>query len=289
MKSVRHDPEVQQALAAYRLASPRLPVAGSSGELLGRGTGSSLEFQEYREYLPGDDIRHVDWSAYARSDALMVRLYRDEISPRTEILLDASRSMTTGGETKPRVARQLATVFALLSARVGGRPTVVLLDDARPSRTLSLDALENLSALPFSGTATLNELVGENVVPLKRQAVRIVVSDFLFPHDPDDLVRRLSRESGALWLIQLLNEWEADPSPSEGRRLIDVETQGAVDLLLDRKTVAGYRERLARLQEGLGRSCRCAHGRFVTLIADRGLPSLCRTDLCAAGLLVPAA
>jgi hypothetical protein len=86
-----------------------------------------------------------------------------------------------------------------------------------------------------------------------------------------------------------LNEWEADPSPSEGRRLIDVETQGAVDLLLDRKTVAGYRERLARLQEGLGRSCRCAHGRFVTLIADRGLPSLCRTDLCAAGLLVPAA
>jgi hypothetical protein len=287
MKSVRHDPEVQQALAAYRLASPRLPVAGSSGELLGRGTGSSLEFQEYREYLPGDDIRHVDWSAYARSDALMVRLYRDEISPRTEILLDASRSMTTGGETKPRVARQLAAVFALLSARVGGRPTVVLLDDARPSRTLSLDALENLSALPFSGTASLNELVGENVVPLKRQAVRIVISDFLFPLDPDVLVRRLSRESGALWLIQLLNEWEANPSPSEGRRLIDVETQGAVDLLLDRKTVAGYRERLSRLQEGLGRSCRCAHGRFVTLIADRGLPLLCRADLCAAGLLVP--
>jgi uncharacterized protein (DUF58 family) len=288
MNSVRHDPEVQQMLAAYRLASPRLPVAGASGELLGHGTGSSLEFQEYREYLPGDDIRHVDWSAYARSDALMVRLYRDEISPRTEILLDASRSMTTGGEAKPRVARHLAALLALLSARVGGRPTVVLLDDARPSRTLALDAIDSLAALPFSGTATLVELMGDNVVPLKRQAVRIVVSDFLFPHDPDLLVRRLSRESGALWLIQLLNAWEADPTASEGRRLIDVETQGAVDLLLDRKTVAGYRDRLARVQEGLRRSCRCAHGRFVTLIADRGLPSLCHKDLCEAGLLVPA-
>ncbi len=289
MKSVRHDPEVQQALAAYRLASPRLPVAGSSGELLGRGTGSSLEFQEYREYLPGDDIRHVDWSAYARSDSLMVRLYREEISPRTEILLDASRSMTTGGDAKPRVARQLAAMFALLSARVGGRPSVVLLDDARPSRLLSLEALDNLASLPFSGTATLEELIADNVVPLKRQAVRIVVSDFLFPHDSDALVRRLSREAGALWLVQLLNEWEADPSPSEGRRLIDVETQGSVDLLLDRKTVAAYRERLGRVQEGLRRGCRAAHGRFVTLVADRGLPSLCRNDLTQAGLLVPAA
>jgi uncharacterized protein (DUF58 family) len=289
MNSLRHDPEVQQAVAAYRLASPRLPVAGASGELLGRGTGSSLEFQEYREYLPGDDIRHVDWSAYARSDALMVRLYRDEISPRTEILLDSSRSMTTGGDVKPRVARQLAMALALLSARVGGRPSVVVLDDSRPSRSLGLDALENLSALPFTGTASLDELTAENVVPLKRQAVRIVISDFLFPHDPDALVRRLARESGALWLVQLLNAWEADPSPSEGRRLIDVETQGAIDLLLDRKTVAGYRERLARVQEGLRRSCRCAHGHFVTLVADRGLPALCCNDLCAAGLLIPAA
>jgi uncharacterized protein (DUF58 family) len=287
MKSVRHDPDVQQALAAYRLASPRLPIVGASGELLGRGTGSSLEFQEYREYLPGDDIRHVDWSAYARSDALMVRLYRDEISPRTEILLDASRSMTTGGETKPWVARQLAALFALLSARVGGRPSVVLLDDTRPSRSLALDAIDNLSVVPFAGTATLQELVTDSVVPLKRQAVRIVISDFLFPHDPDVLVRRLSREAGALWLIQLLNAWEADPSPSEGRRLIDVETQGTADLLLDRKTVAGYRQRLARLQESLLRSCRCAHGRFVTLVADRGLSSLCQTDLCSAGLLIP--
>ena len=48
---------------AVRLSEP----AGRSGELLGRGTGSSLEFQEYREYLPGDDIRHVDWANAANN------------------------------------------------------------------------------------------------------------------------------------------------------------------------------------------------------------------------------
>src|SRR5262249_56199732 len=120
-----NDPEVQRAADVYQLGLPRAPAAGRSGELLGRGTGSSLEFQEYREYVPGDDIRHLDWGAYARSDTLMVRLFREEISPRTEILLDASRSMTAGSEMKPRVAPQLAGLFPLLSGRLGGRPPVV--------------------------------------------------------------------------------------------------------------------------------------------------------------------
>src|SRR6187431_2513125 len=114
-----YDVEVQRAVGSYQLGLPRMPVAGRSGELLGRATGSSLEFQEYREYTPGDDVRHIDWAAYARSDTLMVRLYREEISPRTEILLDASLSMTAGGAAKPRVARQLAALFAMVSGRLG--------------------------------------------------------------------------------------------------------------------------------------------------------------------------
>ncbi|MHC4880644.1 MAG: DUF58 domain-containing protein, partial [Planctomycetota bacterium] len=62
---MRDDPEIQRILAEYTLGVPRQTAAGRSGELLGRGTGTSLEFQEYREYLPGDDIRHLDWAAYA--------------------------------------------------------------------------------------------------------------------------------------------------------------------------------------------------------------------------------
>lgn len=287
MNSLRHDPEIQHAAASYRLSLPRLPVAGRSGELLGRGSGSSLEFQEYREYMPGDDPRHVDWSAYARSDALMVRLYRDEISPRTEVLLDASRSMTTGGDAKVRVARQLAVLFALLSARIGGRPTVVPLDGSRPTAALGLNDLDRLAELPFSTSASLLDLLAQNVVPLKRQAVRIVISDFLFPHDPDLLLRRLGRDASAVWIIQLLNAWEADPSTGEGRRLVDVETAAELDLMLDRKTIARYIERLERVKEGLRRGCRRLHARFVTLVAERGLRSLCRNELCTAGLLVP--
>lgn len=282
---MRNDPEVQHVADAYQLGLPRMPVAGRSGELLGRGTGSSLEFQEYRQYMPGDDIRHLDWAAYARSDQLMVRLYREEISPRTEILLDASRSMTTGGAAKPGVARQLAAVFALLAERLGSRPNLLWLDNRRPLVPLGPGGLDTLADAPFEGTSSLAELLGENLLPLKNQAVRIVISDFLFPHDPAALVRRLAAGASTLWLIQLLYAWEADPTPLGGRRLIDAETAGEIDLYLDRKAIEGYRQRLGSLQQELARNGRRVHAPFVTLIADRGLPALCRDDLCAAGIL----
>jgi uncharacterized protein (DUF58 family) len=282
---VRHDPEVQRVVGTYQLGLPRMPVAGRSGELLGRGTGSSVEFQEYREYLPGDDIRHLDWAAYARSDALMVRLYREEISPRTEILLDASKSMTTGDGVKERVAKQLATVFAQLCGYLGGRPTLIPANNERPLRPMGLESLDGLAAFPCDGVATLTELLAESAIPLKPQAVRIVISDFLFPHDPDPLLRRLAAGASALWIVQLITAWEADPSELGGRRVIDIEGGGQTDMLVNRKAIAAYKERLLRLQEGLSRACRRVHARYVLLIADRGLEALCREELCAAEML----
>jgi uncharacterized protein (DUF58 family) len=268
----------------FQLGLPRTPAAGRSGELLGRGAGSSLEFQEYREYIPGDDIRHVDWGAYARNDTLMVRLYREEISPRTEVLFDASRSMTTGGEAKVRVTRQLTALFALLAGRIGGRPLVLPLADG-PVQPLGLEALERLGDIPFTGHTPLSELLQNNQVPLKRQAIRIVISDFLFPHDPQALVRRLATEASALWLVQVLSGWEADPTAVGGRRMIDVETGMESELVIDRRAVEQYLSRLEALQEELQRNCRRVHAMFVPLVADRGLPALCRDELCASGLL----
>ena len=96
---------------SYRLAIARSVRSGAPGERLGRGTGASLEFQDRRNYVPGDDLRHLDWAAYARTDQLLVRLYREEILPRVEILLDASRSMASH-DAKAARAVDLAAVVA---------------------------------------------------------------------------------------------------------------------------------------------------------------------------------
>ncbi len=293
---MRNDPEVQEAAAAFQLGLPRLPVSGRSGELLGRGSGSSLEFQEYREYLPGDDIRHLDWAAYARTDSLMVRLYREEISPRVEIFLDASRSMNTRTPLaldpppapKPIVAKQLTALFAQLAARLGGRPAIFPVDDDRPIKTWGLRELDALGEFPLGATRTLADFAADHQIPRGKRAVRVVISDFLFPHDPEPLIRQLGTDVSALWVFQILNRWEADPTPLGGRRLIDLETELESDLVLEQKVIAEYKTRLTRLQEALGRSCRRQHAVFATLVADPGLMAICAESLCRTGVLRPA-
>ncbi len=294
---MRHDPEVQRALSAYQLGLPRMPVAGRAGELLGRGTGTSLEFQEYRPYIPGDDIRHLDWAAYARSDTLMVRLYREEISPRTEILLDTSRSMTSHNPIatsnkppsappiKSLVAKRLASLLALLAGKLGGRPTISLLGDSRPIESIHLDRLDMLADMPFAAQTSLPELLEANQLSLRRQSVRVVISDFLYPHDAQSLIKKLATETSALWIIQLLNAWELNPSPLGGRRLVDLESNAQIDIQINEKAITEYSARFRRCQEELARNCRRVHAAYVTLVADRGLAALCREDLCAAGIL----
>ncbi len=283
---MKDDPQVQRAVSQYQLGLPRSPVAGRAGELLGRGTGSSLEFLEHREYAPGDDVRHLDWAAYARSDALMVRLYREEISPRLEILLDASRSMTSGPEgIKSRLACQLAAMFGLLSGQTGGRPVIRVMDDSAKFPALELGELQLLSKLDFAGRETLPNLLAQRRFPLSRQSVRIVISDFLFPCDPAGLIRRLASDASVLWVVQVLHGWEADPRPMGGRRLIDVETRSELNLMLNPQTIERYRQRLAALQAELMRQCRRAHASFVTVTADDGLDRICRESLCPPGIL----
>ena len=96
---------------SWKLGFAHVPPRGPAGERVGRGTGSSLEFHDRRSYEPGDDVRHLDWRAYARTDTLLVRQWREEVLARCEILLDGSRSMAID-ERKAQLALDLAALFA---------------------------------------------------------------------------------------------------------------------------------------------------------------------------------
>src|SRR5215831_2801644 len=128
---------VRIVAASSRLALPRTPAGGRLGERLGTGTGSSLEFQDYRQYAAGDDLRHVDWAAYARSEILTVRLYREEVAPRIDIVVDTSLSMavTSGkaeayGELVGLLACAAQTTAADARVITGAAPEAVRLQRA---------------------------------------------------------------------------------------------------------------------------------------------------------------
>lgn len=274
--------EVAELLPRYHL---RLPVAtrGVAGEVLGRGTGASLEFQDRRAYTPGDDLRHLDWRAYARTDQLLVRLYREEIAPRLEVLVDASRSMAVDA-TKATFTRDLTALLCGL-ARAAGLPVTCI----RLGRAAEPLAVEQVmaGAIEFDGERPWPALLPAARELLRRGSLRLCVSDFLFPTTAAEVVRPLARDAGELALLQVLGAGDEAPPIGAAVQLTDVETGARRDLVLDRHAIDGYLARLAAWSEALAGECRRAAAPFVPLSAAAGLRAACDSRLLRAGVLVP--
>jgi uncharacterized protein (DUF58 family) len=267
-----------RAAAAFRLTLPRTPLGGRIGERLGAETGSSLEFQDYRPYAPGDDLRHVDWAAYARSELLAVRLYREEVAPRIDLVLDISRSMVVT-EQKLRAYGELAGVLACACASTIADSRIITTSAVPPQPLHVPEDIERF----LTCDARLSALE-EAHLPFRRRSLRVVVSDFLFPHDADVLVSRLARDSALLALVQLTLREEAEPVADDGCRLVDVEGRGELDLVIDETAVRDYRARFNRLRLGLSGAARRVGARFAHVIAGTPVRDVAR-GLAAAGVL----
>jgi uncharacterized protein (DUF58 family) len=276
----RPSPEARRLGAAHKLALLADPQRGATGERIARGTGSSLEFQDRRAYQAGDDVRHVDWRALARTDQLLVRQHREEILPRVEVVLDPSRSMAVE-DAKAQLAVDVAQMLAL-AARNAQFQVVCALAGDRPD-LVDAPRLED-SGVEFTSRSAWPTALTAALATLRAGSMRVLVSDFLFPHDAGQLVRPLAARGGGLALVQVLGAGDSDPEIGAALRLVDSENDTSRDLVLDVRSVRRYRERLGRLSEGLSEECRRAGARFVRLQAGTELAAAARA-LTLAGVL----
>jgi uncharacterized protein (DUF58 family) len=271
-------PAARAAASTFRLAMPRGPLGGKLGERLGSGSGSSLEFQDYRHYTPGDDLRHVDWATYARSEVLAVRLYREEVAPRIDLVIDTSRSMAV----TPAKRRAYGELVALLVCAATSLETDIRVLWAPAMEPRPLHRPEDVEGL-LDCAAKVSALEETHLL-LRRRSLRVVVSDFLFPHDPDTLVNRLARDGASLTIVQFTLREEAEPQLEGGLRLVDAESDGEMDIVLDEHAVNDYRERFSRLRLGLVRAARRAGAAFIHTTEAASLRETARA-LARAGIL----
>jgi uncharacterized protein (DUF58 family) len=270
----------------YKLALAVNLRRGPAGDVLSRGVGSSVEFQDFRPYVPGDDPRYIDWSALARTDQLILRLHRADVQLALEVLLDASRSLAVGAGAKAERAAQVAGLLALLARKAGARVTLWTLgDEAEPIREA---VEERLAGSSFGGRTTLPDLFARTPPRLAAGSIRVLVSDFLFPHDPARLQGFVAQGSSGAALLQVLSADEEEPSELGHARLRDAETSEERQMAVFGDAVRQYRERLGKLKDGLAASCRAAHVPYAVLRAERPLADLCRGPLLESGILEPA-
>ncbi len=260
----------------YHLALPERQRAARMGELSGRRTGSSVEYQDRKDFAPGDDLRHVDWRGFARSDRMTVKLYREEITPSVDLVIDCSASMSVTGEKARRrlevsylmflLARKLHALVRVHAVGQHVRPLSSPLELVRMSDT----RLDSPFPLLRGSTAT------------RPGGIKILISDLLFPFSPPDITA-LFRDADRLVIIQVLSAFEDDPDEGIAAgammRLEDAEADHHLDIRLDRATIDGYKRRLHALRDDVGQWLRPRNGCLTTLREDDSLERTMRNLL----------
>src|SRR5215470_10612062 len=104
-------PELLRRLEQFQLLAARRAKSAAKGERRSKARGQSVEFADFRNYVPGDDFRYLDWNLYGRLDRLFVKLYEEERELPVQIFLDASESMNFGKPTKFEFARRVAAAL----------------------------------------------------------------------------------------------------------------------------------------------------------------------------------
>jgi uncharacterized protein (DUF58 family) len=285
--------DFQQALregerigSRYALQIPQVAASGLIGSRLGLRAGSSVDFQDYREYQPGDDLRFIDWGIYARTDRLSIKLFREEVAPHLDLVIDGSRSMSLEGSAKAEAAAKLAALLAVAAANAQCTRAVWLSGEGFQRLANDSHPPSAWAGLDLNSPRTVDQSFDILSPKLRRLGIRVFVSDLLWPGNPAQTIRRLREGAATLFVVQLLARDDATPPEHGSIRLVDSETDELAEMYIDSAVAKQYGDNLLRVQQSWDDACRQCGARLTTLIAEELEGSL--AELEAMQLLAPA-
>jgi uncharacterized protein (DUF58 family) len=251
--------------------------------------GFSQEFAEYRAYTPGDDLRHVDWNLFARTERCYLKRYRGETNSQLTILLDASNSMeyTSGGLKKMDYARFVAASLLYLAIHNQRDAAGLIVFDeevrdvvrpsTRPGQLARLfAALERAEAHARTDFAKPIHHFQEL---LHRRGIAIVISDFY--QDPETIVHGIAPlryRGNEVIVFHILDPQEIRPVLKSSAILVDLETEQKIEVVPE-YTRAQYRTRIDAHIEQLSSRTRAAGMDYQLLVTDQPLDAALRAYL----------
>ena len=251
-------------LDTLMLAMKGRASGGAGGARRSRQTGSSAEFSDYREYIPGDDIRRIDWNAMARFDKIFLKLFMEEQESAVTVLLDGSGSMA---ENWP-AARRPAEAVGYLALTGGDRLRVIFLQGGDPAP--SAGAGPRLSPL-LSGRQAYARLtqfldtcapagagsLTQRVLQIEglRKGLCFLITDGYEEGGIGTALDNLRYRGQECALIQPLSPFELSPALDGAVKLTDAETGAAVNLLADREALESYQRALEAFLRDIRETC----------------------------------
>ncbi len=272
------EPRVIARLKALPLHA-RIPMLGNvTGMHRSPHRGSSLEFAEYRKYVPGDDTRRLDWRAYGRSDRYYIKEFEADTNLRLCLIVDTSGSMnySNGGQTKLELARRIAGTLAYLAAQQGdavglycaGKTFQREIAPKRNAAHLRV-ILDELGSVEAKGKTGLPEALHEAAERIRQRALVVVISDLFVPTEElSQCFQHLRFRKHDAIVFHLLEQNEIDFEFDRPMRFIDLE--GGSPVLADPSIVAHeYRKAVKRYLSDLKEVMRDAAVDYRRLTLDQ--------------------
>ena len=279
-RSQLFDEAFLRRLEQLELASRRVTAGRMKGERRSVRRGQSVEFADYRTYATGDDLRQLDWNAYARLERLFVKLFVEEEDVTVHILVDASRSMDFGTPNKLDAARRAAAALGYLGLAGMDRVSVAFLGEGTATTMPPIRGKRRAAELfAFLSQPRSDRLTGlaaaarAYAAGMRGTGPLVLVSDLMDPGYLDAL-RDLAATRSQLSVLHLLAPEELEPEVAPDARLVDRETGGSVDVSGDDDLVERYRSRLTEWQDEIGSFVARRGGSYVVVRSDLDLAEL---------------
>ncbi len=252
--------------------------------------GSSLEFSDFRVYQPGDDVRQIDWNVFGRTQKHYIKRFLDEQELSIAIYLDATSSMRQI-KSKWEFAKQLAGLLSfvvlasedrlLFSPIASANSQTIRRKGAVSSKRTYLEILQ-LEEQDQTGDFITSL---QNTVT-KNQQLSILITDGLEPLDRvEALLKKLSSLKQEIWFFQVLSSEEISPSYVGDLKLIDSESNAAVNVSINPSILSEYQKRLNEHNKEIERLCRRYGGYYLPVSDKDNLQSIFFHELSNRGLV----
>lgn len=255
--------------------------------------GSSCEFTDYRNYVPGDDITKIDWNAFARFETLYLKLYLDERRLHTKIYIDISQSMAFGEGKKAVTALQIAATLAYLSVCELDRVSVFTIRGSEIDEIISgisgreryFAEIGKLNDIEFNGEC----FISDGILPSQvgyGDGLSVIISDFLTDANYENAIDFLADKKRDLLCVQVLSAEEINPKVRGKNVFYDSENgEKSYRKNINKDIIRAYREAVKYVQERLLNYCNARGAEYMLVRDDKPVDEIFFDQLTSMGVL----
>lgn len=255
--------------------------------------GSSCDFEDYREYIAGDDITKIDWNAYARFEKLYLKLYLDERQVHTRIYIDASRSMAFGKSKKDVQAIKLAATIAYLSICEMDKVSIYVIRAGNVEEVITnmlgreayFNNIGKLNEIVFDGDSLISEAILPSTVGYG-DGISVIISDFLTDNDYETAIDHLTSKKRDILCMQVLSKEEINPKTRGKMHFFDSEDgKKFYRKNINKAIVTAYKEALQYATSRIRDYCFSRGAAYLLVSAEDSMEKIFYSKLPELGVL----